>query len=321
MQIATDYKHKYLNVDLGSRRKLQREIAKSKQQAQGPSFAQPLYGINNPSLQQPSMYPIAYTTTYPTPYPSYPTSYPTTNPISNEVQQPNAPTKRGYRHHAKADVNAPERPYSAYVMFCNQTREELKEQNQNLSFTQLSKISGEKWRSLSAQEMNFWKQKAAVPWQKFKADSAEYKKTEQYREYERYLTEFKASQAEKNTERKGSMSQQQSPSSPKRSMNVVTGSRTGSRTSPESPFVSRRSIEVVTATVQNPVALKRFKRDNEGWASNEGKALPSRGRRSCEYCRARKIKCHGEKPKCRVCKQQGIVCEYLTPGGTRDGQR
>lgn len=114
---------------------------------------------------------------------------------SNEYQRMSAPTKRGYRHHPKPDKNSPERPYSAYVMFCNYTRDQLKEQNQNLSFTELSKKSGEKWRALSPRELEMWKQRAAVPWQKFKADVVEYKKTDQYQEYERYLADFKASQA------------------------------------------------------------------------------------------------------------------------------
>src|SRR5882757_7763872 len=41
--------------------------------------------------------------------------------------------KRKYRRHPKPDENAPERPPSAYVIFSNKVREEVKDQN--LSFT------------------------------------------------------------------------------------------------------------------------------------------------------------------------------------------
>ncbi len=193
-----------------------------------------------------------------------------------------------------------------YARFCNYTRDQLKEQNQSLSFTELSKRSGEKWRSLSPRELETWKQRAAVPWQKFKADVVEYKKTEQYREYERYLADFKAGQAGKQSERKSSMSQQQSPVSSKRYMNY----RTGPRSSPKRPDLDRRSTAPIPATQQNPVSLKRFKKDNEGWGDNQVTAHSTRGRQACESCRARKIKCYGEKPNCRHCRELGIDCQY-----------
>ena len=81
---------KVLNVDLGHRRKLQKEIARARNFSQSPT----------------SQYP---------PHQSVPgaTGYST----STSESQPVPVGKRGYRHHPKPDENAPARPYSAYVMY------------------------------------------------------------------------------------------------------------------------------------------------------------------------------------------------------------
>ncbi|KAH6700627.1 hypothetical protein BKA61DRAFT_681735 [Leptodontidium sp. MPI-SDFR-AT-0119] len=77
--------------------------------------------------------------------------------------------KRKYRRHPKPGENAPKRPPSAYVMFSNQIREELK--GRNLSFTEIAKL---------------------VAKERYNNELAEYKKTDSYKEYLRYLAEFKA---------------------------------------------------------------------------------------------------------------------------------
>ena len=74
-----------LNIELGHRRKLQREIAKTR----SPAFPTP-------------------------PYQSLPGA--TGSQHADSQSQPITPGKRGYRHHPKPDDKAPVRPYSAYVM-------------------------------------------------------------------------------------------------------------------------------------------------------------------------------------------------------------
>uniref|UniRef100_A0A0S1MJ97 HMG box domain-containing protein n=1 Tax=Phakopsora pachyrhizi TaxID=170000 RepID=A0A0S1MJ97_PHAPC len=61
--------------------------------------------------------------------------------VSNQIKQ-----KRKYRRHAKPDLNAPEKPLSAYVLFSNTVRESLK--GKNLTFTEIARIVGEKWKNL-----------------------------------------------------------------------------------------------------------------------------------------------------------------------------
>lgn len=54
--------------------------------------------------------------------------------------------KRKYRRHPKPDENAPEKPPSAYVLFSNKIREEVK--SENLSFTEIARLVGERWQKL-----------------------------------------------------------------------------------------------------------------------------------------------------------------------------
>ncbi|KAL2054701.1 hypothetical protein ABVK25_005005 [Lepraria finkii] len=98
--------------------------------------------------------------------------------------------KRKYRRHPKADENAPERAPSAYVIFSNKIREELKPQN--LSFTAIAKRVGERWQELSAGEKEPYESEASTAKEKYHTEMAEYKTTRSYREYQQYLGEFKA---------------------------------------------------------------------------------------------------------------------------------
>ncbi|KAI9053781.1 hypothetical protein LZ554_002730 [Drepanopeziza brunnea f. sp. 'monogermtubi'] len=98
--------------------------------------------------------------------------------------------KRKYRRHPKPDDNAPERPPSAYVIFSNKMREDLK--GRNLSFTEIAKLVGENWQNLSPSEKDPYEQQASAAKERYNNELAEYKKTEHYTEYMHYLAEFKA---------------------------------------------------------------------------------------------------------------------------------
>ena len=100
--------------------------------------------------------------------------------------------KRKYRRHPKPDEHAPERPPSAYVIFSNTMREQLK--GRNLSFTEIAKLVGENWQSLQPHEKDPYEQKAFAAKERFNNELVEYKKTNSYKEYQQYLAEFKARQ-------------------------------------------------------------------------------------------------------------------------------
>ena len=273
-------------MSLGHRRKLQKEIANTKRLARDPAFVTPLYRVDPP-----------------------PSNNPREISSSNaEVRQGGAPTKRGYRHHPKPDPKAPERPYSAYVLFSNHTREQLKEQN--LSFTDLSKIMGEKWQRLTRDEKEVWKKKSAVPWERYKAGLAEYQKTDGFREYQRYLTEFEATQVGKNPRRESSTIMQKP---------VLSTHRATSFSSQPRQMAVSPTEKSGSAREHSEVAIKRLKRDEAIWNQGTSSGTPStRVGQVCESCRDRKIKCYGEQPTCRHCRELGVVCYYAS--GKR-GQR
>lgn len=56
------------------------------------------------------------------------------------------PIKRKYRRHPKPDKNAPIKPPSAYIMFSNDARAQLKDHN--MSFVEIAKLVGDQWKNL-----------------------------------------------------------------------------------------------------------------------------------------------------------------------------
>lgn len=153
-----------LNVELGHRRKLQREIANSRRLAEHANQDR-----HHPSSPSPSDAP--------------------------DVAQ----GKRGYVHHPRADPNAPDRPYSAYVLFSKAVREDLK--SQSLSFTNISKEVGERWQRLTPEEKLGWKSRGAIPRDQYKIDLAKYQQSENHRHYLQYLAEFRSAQAARRGDR------------------------------------------------------------------------------------------------------------------------
>ena len=270
-------------MELGHRRKLQREIANTKRLARDPAFVTPLYGSD----------------------PHRVAKLRDISPSRTDGRQESEPTKRSYRHHPKPDAKAPERPYSAYVLFSNHMREQLKDQN--LSFTELSRAVGERWQKLNPDEKEKWKEKGAMPWERYKAELEEYQKSDDFRQYQQYSAEFKAGQAAR--------SQQSKPGIRQQSMRQPTyGSTSSSSNQPQmeySPTKSSRSEHK-----HSKVAIKRLHSGDQGPGSE--KRSP-RVRQACESCRARKIKCYGEQPSCRHCRDLGQECYYAR--GKRDQRR
>ncbi|KAF2033793.1 hypothetical protein EK21DRAFT_108581 [Setomelanomma holmii] len=166
-----------LNVKLGHRRKLQRAIAESR----GKSADIPLPVALGRAISVEGSYR------------SGDESGPETKGKQGETAATGvagASTKRKYRRHPKPDEHAPERPPSAYVIFSNQIRELLK--GQDLSFTEIAKVVGERWQVLPAEEREACERQANGAKEKYYAELAEYKKTLQYEAYQKYLEDFKA---------------------------------------------------------------------------------------------------------------------------------
>lgn len=163
-----------LGVKLGHRRKLQRRIANSRGIAPDASLVSPTQS----SAEELKLQDAAKTEAA---------------AIDSRETVGVVVTKRKYRRHPKPDENAPERPPSAYVLFSNKMREELK--GRNLSFTEIAKLVGENWQNLTAAEKEPFESQAQAIKDKYLTDLANYKKTGDYRKYQTYLQEFKAKHA------------------------------------------------------------------------------------------------------------------------------
>ncbi|KAI1447737.1 high mobility group box domain-containing protein [Annulohypoxylon stygium] len=125
-----------LGVKLGHRRKLQRRIANYRGVAPETSLVSPTRtSIEDAKLDSNRI-----------------------EPLKPEKPDGAAVAKRKYRRHPKPDDNAPERPPSAYVLFSNKMREDLK--GQNLTFTEIAKLVGENWQNLSRDEKDPFERQA-----------------------------------------------------------------------------------------------------------------------------------------------------------------
>ncbi|KFX89941.1 hypothetical protein O988_08417 [Pseudogymnoascus sp. VKM F-3808] len=165
-----------LGVKLGHRRKLQRKIAATRGISNAQALASPKRGT--PSLEDRQSED------------SKGAASKTDGKDGSASTQPSG--KRKYRRHPRPDENAPERPPSAYVIFSNKMREDLK--GRPLSFTEIAKLVGENWQNLRPNEKEVYEQQASAAKEKYTQELSEYRKTESYRTYSEYLIEFKAKQ-------------------------------------------------------------------------------------------------------------------------------
>ncbi|PYH77273.1 hypothetical protein BO82DRAFT_185980 [Aspergillus uvarum CBS 121591] len=81
-------------------------------------------------------------------------------------------TKRVERK--KKDPNAPKRGLSAYMFFANDNREKVREENPGISFGQVGKMLGERWKALSDSERRPYEEKAATDKKRYEDEKASY---------------------------------------------------------------------------------------------------------------------------------------------------
>ena len=97
--------------------------------------------------------------------------------------------KRRYRRHPRPDPYAPKRPKTAYVMFADHVRTDPVVSS--LSFTEISRAVGMRWQALPREEKYLWDIQAARAMQVYTQAMEQYRKTDAFREHQRYLAEFR----------------------------------------------------------------------------------------------------------------------------------
>ncbi|KPI42651.1 Non-histone chromosomal protein 6 [Cyphellophora attinorum] len=74
----------------------------------------------------------------------------------------------------KKDPNAPKRGLSAYMFFANEQRETVREENPGISFGQVGKVLGDKWKALSEKGREPYEKKAAADKKRYEDEKAKY---------------------------------------------------------------------------------------------------------------------------------------------------
>ncbi|GAA5960914.1 hypothetical protein JCM3765_007535 [Sporobolomyces pararoseus] len=75
---------------------------------------------------------------------------------------------------AKKDPNAPKRPLSAYMHFSQAKRAEVKEENPDVTFGEIGKLLGAKWKEADAEERAPFEEKAKEDKARYEKEKAEY---------------------------------------------------------------------------------------------------------------------------------------------------
>ena len=79
----------------------------------------------------------------------------------------------------KKDPNAPKRALSAYMFFANENRDIIKAENPDVSFGQVGKLLGEKWKALSPEEREPYEAKAKADKRRYESEKELYLATKQ----------------------------------------------------------------------------------------------------------------------------------------------
>ncbi|KAH8652805.1 high mobility group box domain-containing protein, partial [Tricladium varicosporioides] len=72
------------------------------------------------------------------------------------------------------DPNAPKRGLSAYMFFANEQRENVREENPGISFGQVGKVLGERWKALNDKQRAPYEAKAAQDKKRYEDEKASY---------------------------------------------------------------------------------------------------------------------------------------------------
>ncbi|KAK2068675.1 hypothetical protein P8C59_003304 [Phyllachora maydis] len=98
---------------------------------------------------------------------------------SKSVKMPKAAAKskgtgKVEKRRAKKDPNAPKRGLSAYMFFANEQRDNVREENPGVSFGQVGKILGERWKALSDKQRTPYETKAAADKKRYEDEKQAY---------------------------------------------------------------------------------------------------------------------------------------------------
>ncbi|KAK6184885.1 hypothetical protein SNE40_007246 [Patella caerulea] len=81
------------------------------------------------------------------------------------------------------DANAPKQPLTGYVRFLNNRREQLRRENPNLTFSEITKILGAEWSKLPQHDKQRFLDDAEKDKERYQREVEAYQKTEAYKQF------------------------------------------------------------------------------------------------------------------------------------------
>merc|ERR1712228_434398 len=88
------------------------------------------------------------------------------------------------------DPNKPKGAMTSYMLFTNEVRDKFRAENPGKRITEISKLIGAEWRSLSDEEKKKYAEKSKKLKAEYNEKMIEYKKTKEYKEYEEILKKW-----------------------------------------------------------------------------------------------------------------------------------
>lgn len=82
---------------------------------------------------------------------------------------------KGKKPRKKKDKNEPKRGLSAFMFFSQANREKVKSENPGIAFTDVAKVLGDKWKSVSAEDKKPYEEQAAEDKKRYEEQMAAYK--------------------------------------------------------------------------------------------------------------------------------------------------
>jgi len=97
---------------------------------------------------------------------------------ASEMKKPNgtpSPTKKIKKRKKKKDPNAPKRNQSAFFLYSNATRADIKAAQPDLAFGEIAKVISVNFKALPAEERAYWDEKAAADKERYQREMAAYR--------------------------------------------------------------------------------------------------------------------------------------------------
>ncbi|XP_059052165.1 high mobility group protein 20A [Achroia grisella] len=119
------------------------------------------------------------------------TSTMVTSGVVKDLQKPSPRKPKKRKPKVPRDVTAPRQPLTGYVRYLNERRDQLRAEQPDLGFAELTRQLASEWSKLPAEEKQQYLDAADQDKERYIREWAEYKKTDAYKEFKRQQMEHK----------------------------------------------------------------------------------------------------------------------------------